>query len=75
MPRNKGTTSLSKEEVKQISKELFDLRFSEWVDNNWGNPDAYEYEKTFDTMIKGCLQEIMQLAAGPTPKDKNLKKN
>lgn len=75
MSRKKSTVSLSKEEVKQVSKELFDLRFSAWLDKNWGNPDAYEYEKSFDQMIKECLQELMQLAAGPTPKDKNLKKN
>jgi hypothetical protein len=75
MPRRKSDISLSKEEVKQVSKDLFDLRFSEWVDKNWENPDAYEYERTFDTMIKACLQEIMQLSTGPTPKDKNLKKN
>jgi hypothetical protein len=75
MPRKKSSVNLTKEEVKQISKELFELRFSAWVDKNWENPDAYEYEKSFDLMIKECLNELMQLAAGPTPQDKNLKKN
>jgi len=75
MPRKQIPVNLTKEEVKQISKELFDLRFSEWVDKNWDNTDAYEYERSFDLMIKECLHELMQLSAGPTPKDKNLKKN
>jgi hypothetical protein len=75
MAQKKAPITLTKEEVKQLSKDLFDFRFSEWVDKNWDNPDAYEYEKTFDIMMKACLHEIMQLTTGPTPKDKNLKKN
>lgn len=74
MRRKQIPVSLTKEEVKQISKELFELRFSEWVEKNWENADAYEYERSFDLMMKECLHELMQLAAGPTPQDKNLKK-
>ena len=33
MPRKQISVNLTKEEVKQISKELFELRFSAWVDS------------------------------------------
>jgi hypothetical protein len=64
-----------KEEAKQISKEIFDFRFSEWLYTHWGSADPYEYEKSFDTMMKACIRELAQLSAGPEPKDKNSKKN
>lgn len=75
MARKKSKIQLSKEEVKQVSKELFAFRFSDWVDKNWDNPDPFEFEKSFDTMIKACIHELMQISTGPAPKDKNLKKN
>lgn len=75
MTRGKSPIRLSKEEVKQTSKELFDLYFSKWLDTHWETPDPYEFEKSFDTMMKACIHELMQLSTGPEPKDKNLKKN
>lgn len=75
MPKTKSEIRFSKEEVKQISKEIFDLRFTEWLDTHWESVNPYEFEKSFDTMMKGCIHELMQLSAGPPPKDKNLKKN
>lgn len=75
MARPQAPISLTKEEVKQAGKEVFELRFEEWIEKHWQNPDSYEYEKTFDLMLKACMQELMQLTSGPVPKDKNLKKN
>lgn len=75
MAKPKSAVRFSKEEVKQISKEIFDLRFSQWLDAHWESGDPYDYEKSFDTMMKACIHELMQLSAGPEPKDKNLKKN
>ena len=75
MPKTKSEIRFSKEEVKQISKEIFDLRFTDWLDTYWESGDPYEFEKSFDTMMKACIHELMQLSAGPEPKDKNLKKN
>lgn len=75
MARKKAAIILSIEEVKQLGKELFELRFNHWVDNNIENSDPYEFEKSFDEMMKSCIHEIMKLSSGPTPKDKNLKKN
>ncbi len=75
MARKKAAITLSNGEIKDIGKELFGLRFGDWVDKNIDNPDPYTFEKTFDEMIKSCIQEIMQLSIGPTPSDKNLKKN
>jgi len=40
-----------------------------------GNPgDSYDYERSFDAMMKARIHELMQLSAGPEPKDENLKK-
>lgn len=75
MPKTKNEIRFSKEEVKQISKEIFDLRFTDWLDTYWESANPYEFEKSFDTMMKACIHELMQLSAGPPPKDKNLKKN
>lgn len=75
MPQKKAEISLSKSEIKQLAKELFELRFNDWVDNNIDNTDAYAFEKSFSLMMQTCIHEIMQLSSGPIPKDKNLKKN
>lgn len=74
MARKKAAINLSSEEVKQLGRELFELRFNHWVDNNMENADPYEFERSFDEMMKSCIHEIMKLSSGPTPKDKNLKK-
>ena len=75
MARKKAAINLSGKEVKQLGKELFELRFNHWVDNSMDNPDPYEFEKSFDEMMKSCIHEIMKISSGPTPRDKNLKKN
>ena len=75
MAQKKAAINLSGEEIKQLGKELFELRFNHWVDDNINNPDPYEFEKSFDEMMKSCIHEIMKLSSGPTPKDKNVKKN
>lgn len=75
MAQKKAAINLSSEEVKQLGKELFELRFNHWVDKNMDNPDPYEFEKSFDEMMKSCIHEIMKISSGPTPRDKNLKKN
>jgi hypothetical protein len=44
--------------VRQISKEVFDLLFSEWLDTRWKNADPCESEKSFDTMSKSFIYEL-----------------
>ena len=59
--------NITEKQAKQISKELFEFRYSSWIVKNQNNPDATDYERAFDLMMQEFLNELIQLSSGPAP--------
>ena len=55
--------------------KIFEKYYNEWVASPGRNISGYDYERTYDEMMKKVEKEIFQVSLGDAPNNKNRKKN
>jgi hypothetical protein len=58
---------------KKLS-ELIMEKIHEWKESQKGQTDGYEYERSFDGMMRSIGKEILQESVGQLPKNRKEKK-
>jgi hypothetical protein len=59
-------------EEKQIADMIME-RYQQWKQNQQGQTNGYEFERSFDVMWREMGQQIMQEGVGELPSDKRKK--
>lgn len=62
-------------DFKQQALVILEKYLSDWESNPKRMESGYNYEATYAEMMAKVEKEVLQLAVGKIPKDKNLKKN
>lgn len=60
-------------EEKQIAGMIME-KYHQWKQNQQGQTNGYEFERSFDVMWREMGQQIMQEGVGKLPADKRKKK-
>jgi len=60
--------------TKAEALEIFGKLYEQWENNPTRDENGYQYEATFDTLMKEVSKEVFQASLGKLPKSKNEKK-
>lgn len=60
--------------TKKEALGIFEKLYEEWENNSKREENGYQYEATFDTLMKQVSKEVFQTSLGTIAKSKNQKK-